>query len=166
MGVRVSHPPPYLEHLSEKDGDFMNVYLAAPFGTPGSEKRTNAEAAFKILSDKGFDVYCPWALKIPHAWEYPNDEWGMMVFINDVAAIDAADLVVILSYGRHSTAGTNWEAGYAYGTCKKVILVEMNDEVMSLMVANGRYATVKGLKGLYKYNFTTMPMLRTKTEQK
>ena len=37
---------------------------------------------------------------------------------------------------------------------------------MSLMVANGRYATVKGLDGLLQYDWKTMPKSRTKTEQK
>ena len=144
----------------------MIVYLAAPFGTPGSEKRINAERACKILHDKGFEIYCPWMVKVPHAWDYPNDEWGLMVFTNDVGAIDAADIVVVLSYGRESTAGTNWEAGYAYGTGKQIIIVEMTDKIMSLMVANGRWATVKGLAGLKEYDFDTMPKTRTKTEQK
>lgn len=144
----------------------MKIYLAAPFGTTGSEKRNNAETAARTLRDKGYEVYCPWKNIIPHAWEYPNTEWGLMVFVNDVQAIDAADMVVVLSYGRESTAGTNWEAGYAYGRGKKVIIVEMTDTIMSLMVANGRWATVLGLKGLAEYDFHSMPMTRSSTEQK
>lgn len=89
-----------------------------------------------------------------------------MVFANDVTAIQAADIVVVLSYGRESTAGTNWEAGYAFGIYKTIILVEMTDEIMSLMVANGRYATVKGLEGLSNYDWADFPTTRTDTEQK
>ncbi len=89
-----------------------------------------------------------------------------MVFQSDIDAINSADLVVMLSYGRMSTAGANWEAGYAFGIGKQVIIVEMTDEVMSLMVANGRYATLKGLEGLKNYDWKTMPKLRTNTEQK
>lgn len=142
------------------------IYLAAPFGTPDSDKRKNACKATKILRDKGFDVFRPWDYTIPHAWDYPNDEWGLMVFTNDIHAIDSADIVVVLSYGRESTAGTNWEAGYAFGTGKTVIIVEMTDAVMSVMVSNGRYATVTGLNGLKAYDFETMPQTRTTTEQK
>ena len=141
------------------------IYLAASFGAVGSEKRKYAGTAATILKDKGFDVFCPWDYIVPHAWDYPNDEWGQMVFMNDVHAMDNADIVVVLSYGRDSTAGTNWEAGYAFGIGKHVILVEMTDSIMSLMVANGRYATVKGLEGLRQYDFNQMPKLRTKTEQ-
>lgn len=145
----------------------MKVYLAAPFGEPNSSLRTNAQRAENILSkEKKLEVYCPWKYTLPHAWDYPNTEWGQMVFINDVHAIDNCDILVMLSYGRESTAGTNWEAGYAFGIGKKVIVVEMTDKVMSLMVANGRYATVQGLEGLKLYDFSKLPKSRTNTEQK
>ena len=144
----------------------MKVYLAAPFGEPNSKKRENAENARKILLALDCDVHCPWETKIPNAWDYPNDEWGAMVFASDIDAINRCDIVVMLSYGRESTAGTNWEAGYAFGIGKKVIVVEMTDNVMSLMVANGRWATIRGLDELYKYDFQKLKKLRTKTEQK
>ena len=83
------------------------VYLAAPFGEPLSDKRNNALNAKKILENKGMTVFCPWEYMIPHAYEYPNNEWGQMVFINDVKALDGADIVVVLSYGRNSTVFTN-----------------------------------------------------------
>lgn len=142
------------------------AYIAAPFGEKASMKRISAVTAADIMERKGFQVYRPWENIIPHAWDYPNDEWGLMVFTNDVAAIDAADIVIVLSYGRESTAGTNWEAGYAYGIGKKVIVVEMCADIMSLMVANGRYATVKGLSELEDYDFNSMKKLRSFTEQK
>ena len=141
------------------------AYLAAPFGKNDGLLRLNAGMARRILTDKGFEVFAPWEYKIPNAWDYPNAEWGQMVFMNDVKAIDSSDVVVVLSYGRESTAGTNWEAGYAFGRSKKVIVVEMTDEIMSLMVSNGMYARVKGLLGLQHYDFNTMPKSRTDTEQ-
>ena len=144
----------------------MNFYIAAPFDT--EEKRANATKVKEILSrDKNNSVFCPWEYKVPQAWEYPNSEWGLMVFMNDIKAIDSCDIVIMLSYGRNSTAGTNWEACYAFGTNKKVIVVEIgNPKIMSLMVANGRYATVHGIEGLEKYPFSSMPKLRSSTEQK
>ena len=141
----------------------MKIYLASSMS---GDKRDNMEKAVQILRDMGHEVYNPCEHVIPHAWDYPNDEWGLMVFINDVSAITDADVVVALSYGRVSTAGVNWEMGFAFGIGKKVIVVEMTDEVMSLMVANGRWATVKGLEGLQNYDFSIMPKLRSKTEQK
>ena len=125
------------------------------------------ESAREILQSKGHDVYSPVEHQIHNAWDYPNTEWGLMVFQSDLIAIQESDAVVVLSHGRlASTAGVDWEAGYAFGIGKKVILVEMSDEPMSLMVANGRYATVKGLSGLLKYDWEEMPKSRTDTEQK
>ena len=141
----------------------MKIYLASSLN---SNCRGDMYKAVEMLRAKGMDVYAPVEHKIPNAWDYPNDEWGLMVFTADITAIDDCDIVVMLCYGRNSTAGANWEAGYAYGTGKKVIVVEMTDEVMSLMVANGRYATVKGLEGLANYDWEVMPKTRTNTEQK
>ena len=141
----------------------MRIYLAT---TLALDKREDMYSALELLRKKGLSVYAPVEHIIPNAWDYPNNEWGLMVFESDVNAINSADIVVMLSYGRLSTAGANWEAGYAFGIGKRVIIVEMTDEIMSLMVANGRYATVKGLEGLDNYDFETMPKTRTNTEQK
>lgn len=141
----------------------MKIYLATPLS---GDKREDMSKAAVILRDAGFDVYCPVEHKIPNAWDYPNNEWGLMVFQSDIDAINSADIVVMLSYGRMSTAGANWEAGYSFGIGKTVIVVEMTDQIMSLMVANGRYATLKGLDGLRNYDWEAMPKLRTNTEQK
>lgn len=148
------------------DNTKKKLYLATPVGDPNTYERKLAEEALKILQHKGFDVYAPWHLKIPNAWDYPNTEWGRLVFEGDMEALRPAEIVVVLSYGRMSTAGVNWEAGYAYATGKKVIVVEMTDEIMSIMVANGRWATVKGLAGLEEYDFEKMPESRTETEVK
>lgn len=141
----------------------MKIYLASSFL---KEYRGDIEKAKNLLRAQGHEVYVPIENYIPNAWDYPNDEWGLMVFTADVNAIDKSDVVVMMTYGRMGTAGSNWEAGYAFGRGKKVIVVEMTDEVMSLMVANGRYATVKGIDGLAEYDWETMPKTRTKTEQK
>lgn len=141
----------------------MKIYLAS---TLALDKRSDMYEAIRILRDENLDVYAPVEHVIDNAWDYPNPEWGLMVFENDITAIRESDVVVMLSYGRNSTAGANWEAGYAYGLGKTIILVEMTNEVMSLMVANGRYATVKGLDGLKGYDWKTMPKTRTNTEQK
>ena len=142
----------------------MKIYLATPLS---QDKREDMTKAIDILryGDR-HDVYAPVEHKIDNAWDYPNNEWGLMVFQSDIDAIKNADVVVMLSYGRMSTAGANWEAGYAFGIGKTVIIVEMTTNVMSLMVANGRYATVEGLEGLANYDWELMPKSRTNTEQK
>jgi nucleoside 2-deoxyribosyltransferase len=141
----------------------MNIYLAASLS---EDKRNDMTEALSILRGKGLEVYAPVEHQIPNAWDWPNTEWGLMVFTEDIQAIQSCDVLVMICYGRLSTAGANWEAGYAFGIGKKVIVVEMTDGIMSLMVANGRYATVRGLEGLKDYDFSEMPKSRTGTEQK
>lgn len=148
----------------------MKIYLASPLDDMYREYIGKAR---KILEGKGMEVYVPLDHVIPNAWDYPNSEWGLMVFTNDVSAINSADAVVVLSFGRaHVTSGTAWECGYAFARGKRIVLVEIDtgdtggNFVMSLMLANGRYASVSGLEGLREYDFHTMPKSRTYTEQK
>lgn len=140
------------------------IYLAAPFQT--KEKRTNAIKAKKILENKGLKVYAPWEIKIENAWDYDEETWAYMVFKNDEKAIKECEFMVMLSYGRISSAGTNWECGFAYGINKKVLVVEMTNKQMSLMVVNGSHSVIKGLKGLKDYDFFNFPKLKTGTSQK
>lgn len=140
------------------------VYIASSLN---QDKREAITLAKGILEAKGFEVYSPVEHVIPNAWDYPNDEWGLMVFTNDYAAITDSDIVVILNYGREGTTlGTGIEQGIAFEAGIKIILVEMTEDVQSLMAANARYATVQGLEGLKAYDFETMLQTRTSTEQK
>lgn len=142
----------------------MNIYLAASLS---HDRRQSMYDALGILRNKGFKVYAPVEHFVENAWDWPNDKWGLQVFHSDIEAIRHCDLVVSLSWGRLQTsAGTTWEQGFAFGIGKKIILVEMTDHIQSVMVANGRYATVKGLEGLEKYDFNKLPETRTNTEQK
>jgi len=140
------------------------LYLAASLD---NDKRENILKAKEILVNKGFDVYVPMEHILEHSWDWPNNEWGLQVFRNDVEAIKASRIVVVLNYGRtETTSGTTLEQGLAYAFDKLVILVEMTDNVQSLMVANARYATVSGLEGLKAYDFEAMPRTRSNVEQK
>lgn len=142
----------------------MKIYLASPLD---QEYRKTLADAQGILIDKGFDVYVPVTKQIEHAWDWTNSEWGLQVFRRDIDAITECDFFVVLNYGRQdTTAGAVFEQGYAYGIGKKILLVEMTNNVQSLMVANGRFATVKGLEGLAQYYFNDPKPLRVDTEQK
>lgn len=148
------------------------IYIAAAFNGKDDKdterKRENCKKLKEILEYKpGVNIYAPWELRFPNAWDYPNSEWGLMVFAADIANLEKADIVVSLNYGRlDPTAGTAWECGYAFAKGKKVIMVEMTDEPMSLMCSNGCYARVKGLEGIRNYDFIAMQPARTNTEQK
>lgn len=152
------------------------IYLS---GSLDPDTRPLLEETAKALRQGGLDVYAPWEHKIEHAWDLPNNEWGLLVFQADIKAIQESDWIVVFSWGRkETTAGTAWEQGFAYGIGKPVLLVELNDKVQSLMVANGRYATIKWesgniahqileyLTGVFFVPGERAPQLRTKTEQK
>lgn len=146
----------------------IKIYVASPLD---KDKRENLFRAVEILRGKGYDVYNPVEHVIPNAWDYTNPEWGLQVFTLDFAAIKRSDFVVVLNYGRQgTTTGTAIEQGIAFDSGIKVILVEMpfpvEDDVQSLMVANARFATVKGIEGLSEYDFENPLPLRVDTEQK
>ena len=136
-----------------------------------AEHRGDIQEAAKILRETFRDVYVPMEHTIQNAWDYPNNEWGLMVFEDDIAAIDRSDHVVFLNYGREkTTAGCAWEAGYAFAKGKKVIVVDVpkypEKFITSLMIENGRYATLTTLEALKNYDWDKMPKERSLFEQK
>lgn len=142
----------------------MKIYLASSLS---NENRPHMYEALKRLRESGHDVYGPVEHAIENAWDYSNKDWGRLVFEEDVRAINEADCIVAISYGRSkTTAGSSWEIGYAYGIGKKVVVVEMDNGQQSLMVSNGSHATVGGIEGLMKYDFDEMPRQMTEAEQK
>lgn len=108
----------------------MKIYLAGPCDT---ENRTMMVSIAKLLREKDQDVYCPWELKIENAWDMPQEEWAQKVFEADVAAINNSEIVVLISVGRESTAGTNWEQGYAFAKGIPTHVIQITDRPTSLM---------------------------------
>ena len=102
----------------------MIIYIATTLGTPESIYRRNAVKAKNILESLGHTVLAPWETKIPNAWDISNKEWGLKVFQEDLRNIEKSDIVVLMSYGRESTAGANWECGYSFGIGKKSLLLK------------------------------------------
>ena len=142
------------------------IYLASPFF--GEKERYNALKVSEMLRLQGHEVHVPLEHKIPNAWDLPNYVWGRKVFNMDVENIKYSNVMICLSYGRVSSAGTNWEAGYAFGMDIPVIVVEMEDvNLMSLMLMNGSHAVLKGIDSLAEYDFEEMPrMMDYEMEQK
>ena len=112
----------------------MKIYLA---GSCGSDKRTIMHCIAKHLRKLNHEVYCPFELKIENAWDYSQEDWAQMVFNADLKALNEADLMVMITPGRVSTAGTNWEQGYAYARCKPIIVFQYTREAVSLMTYCG-----------------------------
>ena len=107
-----------------------NIYLA---GSCGSESRTTMVSIARKLRRAGYSVHCPFDLKIPNAWDMTQEEWAEQVFNSDIQAIRNCDVMVSISVGRVSTAGTNWEQGYAYGIGKPCHVFQITDAQTSLM---------------------------------
>lgn len=112
----------------------MKIYLAGPCS---KDERTRMEAIAAALRKKGYDVYCPFELKIPNAWDYSQETWARKVFDADVAAIDDCDIMIMISKGRISSAGTNWEQGYAYAKSKPIFVFQYTNNTTSLMTYSG-----------------------------
>lgn len=113
---------------------YMKIYLA---GSCGTERRTEMMKIAKALRYNKYEVYCPFELKIENAWDMSQEEWAKKVFDADIAAIDNCDLFLFISPGRISTAGSNWEQGYAYAKGKKIIVLQYTAEPASLMTYCG-----------------------------
>ena len=110
------------------------IYLA---GSCATEQRTDMVRIAKYLRICGFEVDCPFELKIPDAWDMSQEAWAHKVFDADTKAIDECDIFFMVSPGRESTAGTNWEQGYAYAKNKRVIVAQFTDKPTSLMTYCG-----------------------------
>jgi len=112
----------------------MKIYLAGPCD---SENRSLMVAAAKLLRKYKLEVYCPFELKIENAWDYPQEEWAQKVFEADVKAINECDCMLYISRGRMSSAGSNWEQGYAYALKKRIVVLQIEDVPTSLMTFCG-----------------------------
>ena len=115
----------------------MNIYLAGPCDT--DNRSLMMQIAQLIENDGRFSLYCPWKYKVQDAWSYSQEDWAMFVFERDVRMIDECDLFLMVSKGRHSTAGTNWEQGYAYAKGKKVYVIQVTNDQTSLMTFHGSH---------------------------
>lgn len=117
------------------------IYLAGPCD---SENRTMMVKVANQLRREGLEVYCPWELKIENAWGMTQEAWGRKVFEADIAAIQACDAMILISIGRNSTAGTNFENGYAYALGKSIHIVQITDAPASLMTYCGCSTFIAG----------------------
>lgn len=125
-------------------------YLAGPCD---SDHRTLMAQIAKYLREKGVEIYCPWELHIENAWDMSQEEWAHKVFEKDVAAINSCEAVIMISLGRISSAGTNWEQGYCYAKGIPTHVIQMTNDPTSIMTycgsssfinANHNYGGIKG----------------------
>lgn len=112
----------------------MKIYLCGPCD---SENRTTMVEVSQTLRKEGYKVYCPFELKIENAWDMSQEKWAQKVFDKDIEAINSCDMIFMISLGRISSAGTNWEQGYAYAKNKPVYVFQITDNPTSLMTYCG-----------------------------
>ena len=109
----------------------MKIYLAGPCDTENRYNMVQVSKAFREYG--GYEVYCPWKLKIENAWDMPQEEWARKVFEADIKAIQDCEVFVMITPGRESSAGSNWENGYAYALNKHIVIIQITDKPTSLM---------------------------------
>lgn len=135
------------------------IYLACSFAFQDvklREKRQHIiEKYTRHLRSRGFNVFVPHEHKIDPDNEMPNYLWSKTVQQMDVKNLCNSDYVVLLTFGKTgNNGGVCWEAGYAYGIGKPLIIVKENKKVESFMMMFSCYAIVDGYQELRKYDFT------------
>lgn len=115
----------------------MNIYIASPLHTPECKKEI--QVVVDYLRNRGENVYAPMELKIPNAWDLPNQVWAKKVYDNDIEQLNKADLIICIYRGFKFAGGTGtaWELGYAVASGKDVIVLCTDIESkQSLMIIN------------------------------
>ena len=116
----------------------MYIYLAGPCDSDHRSLMMNVKKNVESLINKETDtIYCPFELKIENAWDLSQEDWSREVFTHDCKAMEDCDFAILISYGRESSAGTNWEQGYLYAQGKKIFVLQVTDKPTSLMTYVG-----------------------------
>lgn len=141
----------------------MKIYVAASFAYEDREKTNQRKAEIERVVSKvnlKAEFYLPHQLKIENAWDISLEEWSRKVFEEDLKALDEADLVIFISYGKENNSGSVWEVGYAYGKNIPIVMVKMTDAVESLMLSNSVRAVIRE-EDIQGYDFTKLPEYKT-----
>lgn len=164
------------------------VYIAASFAyedrNKTEERKRQIEEIVSLIQVKRSDweFYLPHKLKIENAWDISLEEWSRAVYEHDVQALDEADVIIFISYGKENNAGSVWEVGYAIGQrsigqCydegydfeetlwhRKVICVKMTDEPESLMVSCSCDIILKK-EEIQDYDWNNLPDYKTNLDK-
>lgn len=154
----------------------MRIYVAASFCYEDRAKTAERKALIeKIVSRISAylpgEYYLPHQLTIPNAWDISLEEWAKAVYDRDMQALNKADMVIFISFGKENNAGAVWEIGYVTGQNSmrsyrqtRIICVKMTDEPESLMVANSIDTIIKASE-IEAYDWVHMPKYKTKMEK-
>lgn len=126
----------------------MKFYLAGPVITDKECVKFQMNDIEKALhsiilpNNEIVDIYRPGKHKVPNAWGIDMKTWAQCVFTMDVIAIDECDWMVLADYGREATAGTSWEAGYAFAKGIKILVIQMPGVKESSLMTQGCAANI------------------------
>jgi len=155
-----------------------NIYIAASFAyedkAKTSQKKDLIEKTVKRIKKflKG-NYYLPHQLKIPNAWDISLEEWSKAVYDHDIKALEDANIVIFLSFGKENNAGSAWECGWVAGynalvsqlpveptDIKKMIMVKMTDQIESLMLSNSIDTIIMDSE-IESYDWENFPAYKT-----
>lgn len=126
----------------------MNIYVAASFAYEDKTKTEERKLIIEGLVSRmkqhlPGDYFLPHQMKIENAWDYSLNEWGSKVFEEDVKHLNAADVVLFISFGKENNAGAAWEVGYAAAKNIKIVVIKVTEGVESLMITNSAYIMIR-----------------------
>lgn len=147
------------------------VYVAASFAyedkTKTEERKKKIEEVVKKIKKavgRNFMWYLPHQFKVENAWDISLEEWCKKVYDHDIEALNNANLIIFISFGKENNAGAVWEVGYGVAKGKKIICIKMTDGPESLMISNSINAIIKE-EEIDSYDWNTLPNYKTNLEK-
>ena len=118
----------------------MKIYLAGPLFSTAERVANRTLGSLLTAEVPGIDVILPQDFKYHD--QYASRRWFKEVYVQCVAGIDEADMVIAILDGPCADDGTAFEVGYAIAKGKKVIGVrtdfrESQERGMNLMLSQG-----------------------------
>ena len=131
-----------------------HAYIAGPLFNEG--ERWFDEQIDTIAHEAGFTTF------LPHrdgkeAKTYTDSDRITRIFLEDVAAIDEADVVIANLNGITTDDGTAWELGYAYAKGKHLVGIytdwrlQFEHQTVNLMLQGSLHKLVRTLDELRTY---------------
>lgn len=115
----------------------MKYYIAGPCDSNNRYIMHEVKQAIETFKEKDDSIYYPFEFKVENAWDFTQEVWAQKVYDNDIKHIREADVLIVISLGRTSSAGTNFEQGYAAALNKKIYVIQVTDQPTSLMTYCG-----------------------------
>ena len=144
------------------------IYVAASFSYLDQAKTNKRKSEIKVVVNKikklskvEYNWFLPQNIEVPDAWKLSLEEWSREVYKKDLDALEEADIVLFISYGKENNSGSAWETGYAFAKNKPIIMIKMNDEVESLMLFGSAHAIMM-YSEIEIYDWESLPRYMTK----